>query len=526
MSKKIELIGAVGGDSPYQIADIEPLLASENKALAHGQVFTGRVCTQIYTNETDLVKIRQEIKLDAYSAQRWAVQMLAKEQGYQIHHPHKTWFVQTDTEQSVALIGSICPHLRPLHTLIKVANPTEPLDYCLRHLERLFDLYFRVASEMNIRLDEGLSNFALTANDQLYYVDDDIYAWDRFVTCGQMLGIYFRALPWLRGKIAVNLGHILHDLMIKHFNDPQYLMVLAEQLRNIYLTAPEAQAALSDFIHTLKPKTIHFPAVTLTEQTAPTSPANKNNKENNGRYFALLADIHANLPALDTVLNFLAEQQVEEGIVLGDVVGYGPHPAACVSRLQNSPFIILKGNHDHALATGHFKKGFSSSAAWVLEWSMTRVDDAQKQWLNDLPSVWHGEGWMGVHGAPIDPTFFNAYVYEMTYHDNLNWLAEKKVTHCFHGHSHQPGAYLRSKRKEYRYIEPLLSLADFEHGLICPGSVGQPRNRQPGAQFAIYDRQEQVIRYYCLPYAVEPLIEEMADQRFPDTLIKLLLGQL
>jgi hypothetical protein len=81
-------------------------------------------------------------------------------------------------------------------------------------------------------------------------------------------------------------------------------------------------------------------------------------------------------------------------------------------------------------------------------------------------------------------------------------------------------------KKKYRYIETLLTLNSFEHGLICPGSVGQPRNRQPGAQFAIYDRQEQVIRYYCLPYAVEPLIEEMADQRFPDTLIKLLLGQL
>ena len=119
-----------------------------------------------------------------------------------------------------------------------------------------------------------------------------------------------------------------------------------------------------------------------------------------------MADIHANLPALDAVLAWLKTNNIKAALVLGDLVGYGPHPQACLQRLAAYDFIFIKGNHDNALATGNFKKGLSSNAAWALNWSNTRVSDDDKTYLANLISVFYHDDWMALHGAPIDPTFF------------------------------------------------------------------------------------------------------------------------
>ncbi len=519
MIEKIILIGAVGGKSPYQEAEIRRLLAMQVTSLAHGKSFTGRVGTQIYTDEKHLVKIRGELKLDAHSAQRWAAQALAKEQDYKVHHPDKTWFVAIDESQNLVLIGNICPHLKPVHTIIQRNAEVEAVSVSQRldYLRQAFMLYFRLASQLNIRLDEGLSNFGVTADNCLYYLDDDFYGWDRFISCAHMIGVYIRSLSWLRNDVASEFGTIIHELIIDHFNDSQYLTVLAEQMRDVFMPAAEQQAALSAFVTTLKTKP------NASTKPAPVAPKAK---PKNTRYFALLADVHGNLPALEVALDFLKKEGIDQGIVLGDVVGYGPHPTECIKRLQDSQFIVLKGNHDHGLASGNFTKGFSSTASWVLKWSQDRVSDEDKEWLLDLPSVWYEDNWMAVHGAPIDPTFFNAYVYEMTYHDNLDVLARKSVSYCFHGHTHQPGAYLRKNIRDQNHKAQEIDLKNYEHALICPGSIGQPRNRQPGSQFAIYDRQEQKLTYHCLPYDVEALIKEMSVDDFPNTLVKLLRGEM
>lgn len=516
MIQTIHLIGAVNGDIPYQEQEIRQLLSVQASELTHGKSFTGRISTQIHANAEHIIKIRSELRLDEKSAIRWVQQALVKEKNYHVHHPHKTWFVAVDATQNNAIIGNICPRLQALHSLIQTATPALAITECLNCLQHALTLYFRVASEFNIRLDEGLSNFGLTASGHIYYLDDDFYQWDRFISCAHMLGVYIRSLTWLRGEAASDLGSIVHELIIDHFNDSQYLTVLAEQLRDVFMPAVAQQAALLEFTNALK----HKPATVQSKASSLKAPIT------NTRYFAILADVHANLPALDTVLTFLAEENIQQGIVLGDVVGYGPHPSACIERLQNSDFVVLKGNHDHGLATQNFAKGFSSTAAWVLKWCQERVSAEEKQWLLDLPPVWYEETWMAVHGAPIDPTFFNAYVYEMTYHDNLDVLARKQIRYCFHGHTHQPGVYARRHHQDNLYKEPEIDLFRFEHALICPGSIGQPRNRVPGAQFAVYDREQQHISYHCLDYDVEALIQEMEAEGFPDTLSRLLRGKL
>ena len=439
-------------------------------------------------------------------AKRWGNQTLEKEKHYHIYHPDKTWFVLETSTETHALVGNICPRLRPLHDLFMDPNCSIQVE-CLR---KVFNHYFRLASEMNIRLDECLSNFGIDADHQLYYLDDDIYSWDRFVTCAQMLGVYFRSQLWLNEENVTQLGHVFHQLILKYFKDNQYLIVIAEQFKDVYLPTATQQHLRKVFIAQLNDSVQSFPQTHLSQH----------------RYLAILADIHANLPALKVVLDFLALKNITQGLVLGDIVGYGPHPNQCIEYIQNCHFLVIKGNHDHALATNNFNKGFSSAAEWVLQWSRDKISASQKHWLAHLPPLLHTEEWLAIHGAPIDPTFFNAYVYEMTYRDNLEVLQRKNISLCFHGHSHQPGIYgRRNPQQDEHLFHPQVHLNSYLHTLVCPGSIGQPRGGKPGAQFAIYDQKERKIYFHMLRYKLEGLLTEMETEGFPPVLIHLLKGE-
>lgn len=507
MSYTITIIGAVEGESPYNKNDIVQLLSVQQTALSHGDTFTGRPDTKIYIDVNTVLKVRSEIRLDAVSAKRWAKQALEKEVRYQAHHPHKTWFVAEydNGSETIATIGNICPRLRPLHEIVIDQNlSTEDFSH---YFTQLFHHYFRIAKTLQIRLDEGLSNFGVTADQQLYYLDDDVYTWDRFISCAQMLGVYFRSITWLTPLHSKKLGHIVRQLIIEHFADTQYLIVLAEQIKDVFMPAQHQQELVRHFIDGLnegsKPRASH---------------------PHHNRYLAILADVHANLPALQAVLNFLDSHNIKQGIVAGDIVGYGPYPTECIELIQKTGFLVLKGNHDHGLAANSFQKGFSSTASWVLTWSQQYVKSEHIQWLADLPPLAHEDNWLALHGAPIDPTFFNAYVYEMTYQDNLDVLQRKEIPICFHGHTHQPGLYGRKGRMDKYYLEDKIELQQFDHTLICPGSIGQPRNGKSGAQFAIYDQKEHQIMFHTLEYDVESIVKKMSDEQFPATLIKVLQG--
>ncbi|OQW94344.1 MAG: hypothetical protein BWK79_06340 [Beggiatoa sp. IS2] len=511
-SYTITLIGAVGNASIYNEQDIIRLLNTEQVALLHGDTFTGRPVTKIYISDDTVLKLHSEIRLEAYSAERWATQALQKEKSYQVHHPHKIWFIAEINEQFPVLIGNITPRLQPLHNLFTQKEVDSSI--CLNYLTQLFHYYFRLATTANLRLDEGLSNFGVTADGIVYYLDDDTYAWDRFNACAHTLGVYFRYLTWMTPETAGQFGQIVRQLILEYFNDSQYFIVLAEQLKDVFMPMQTQRQLLESFVEALT--------------FSPRSRKEVQIDFSKTRYLALLSDIHANLPALETVLTFLKQQNIQQGIVLGDTVGYGPHPSQCIERVQSTGFMVLKGNHDHGLATDNFKKGFSRTASWALEWSVTQITPEQKSWLSHLPPLFHYENiWLAVHGAPIDPTFFNAYVYEMTYHNNLDVLQRKGISLCFHGHTHQAGVYGRRSTVIDKYClgEGNIALEQFDHALICPGSVGQPRDGGTQTQFAIYDQQERKVYYHHLPYDVEKVIQLMKREGFPETLIKILQGQ-
>lgn len=234
---------------------------------------------------------------------------------------------------------------------------------------------------------------------------------------------------------------------------------------------------------------------------------------------AILADVHANLPALDTIMSYLAKHDIQNGIVLGDIVGYGPHPAECIGRLANSNFTIIKGNHDNAVVTGIFSRGFSKMGKWVIEWTIKNIASSDKKWLGKLPDYSSADTWLAVHGSPMDPTHFNGYVYEMTYKRNLDNLEQRKIPLCFHGHTHIMGMYGRRHGVDDSfYTDETILLNEYEYSLVCPGAVGQARNGNPQCQFAIYDNLENKISFISLDYDMEKTINDMRKFGFPESL--------
>jgi predicted phosphodiesterase len=503
---KIEIIGAVDGLQHYSEQHILSLLEENHTEFSYGAAFMGRPGTRLYAGTTEIIKLRNELDLNEVRARLFLNYTLTQERKLKVHHPYKTWFLMQQEDDKVK-IGNICPRLIPLHTLSH-ANSDEITEQ-MAYLIQLYQFYFYAAHKFSARLDEGLSNFGIDKDKKLYYLDDDVYSWDNFISFAHILGVLIRNNAWIDEAHAAAFGSQLQQLISLSFEDSHTNVMVARKLRDIFIPDKNRKKILEIIIEQLQQKKV------ITQKI----------QHYNQDLIAVLSDVHANLPALDAVLAFLKQQNITQGMVLGDTVGYGPHPGECIDRLQETQLIVIKGNHDHAAAAGDTQRGMSSLAKWCVEWTIPRLTTAQRQWLNDLPleldsSDDASRNWSAIHGAPIDPNYFYAYVYQMTYEQNLDVMAERNLSYCFHGHSHIQGLYVRNKLGLDSFIrpEPSLLLEKYKHALICPGAVGQPRDGCVGAQFAIYNQCTQELQFKVVDYDMDKTIQDLRRYDFPPTL--------
>lgn len=491
---RLEIIGALVTEQAIDEASILRALSGNSPKLTHGGAFTGRPGTKLFCTDDLVVKLREELRYSPRDMRRWIELALDKERRLGIHAPQKTWFVLH--RQSSTVIGNATPRFRALHDL-------GPIDRTrlLELLGQVVDRCIRTGARHELRLDEGLSNFGTSPSGTVYYLDDETYPWDGFTSLTEMLGVWIRQLDALDATTASLLGERLRTCILREFGDPHVARTLAEGLRGVLALTDRQVAARDACAAAIAPPT-------RSRMRAPRAKA-----------FALIADVHANLPALEAVLAALRERNIEEGLVLGDIVGYGPHPGECIERLKDAGFAVLKGNHDHAVSTGLFQGGFSANARWVAQWSRDVLSAPQLQWLDGLPLYFEGDEWLAVHGAPIDRSFFNAYVYNRTYEDNLDNLRERGIRFCFHGHSHLRGVYFDTGRERNFSAARTIDLSAARHALICPGSVGQPRRGIGGiAEFAVFETDAQRLHLLDVPYDPEITIEQMRKLGFPDSL--------
>lgn len=223
---------------------------------------------------------------------------------------------------------------------------------------------------------------------------------------------------------------------------------------------------------------------------------------------ALISDIHANLEALLAVLAHIDAQKVDQIICLGDIIGYGPDPAACLDLVIERSDLTILGNHDQAALFD--PAGFNPVALRAIFWTRDQLETSQgsdpdameQRWdfLGELPRR-HDEGeLLFVHGSPRDPT--NEYVFpEHIYdRDRMANLFQRVQRHCFQGHTHIPGVFTEGGSflppDEIDYVYPL----GREKAMINVGSVGQPRDEDPRSCYCVLDQQAMTVNFHRVEY--------------------------
>lgn len=200
----------------------------------------------------------------------------------------------------------------------------------------------------------------------------------------------------------------------------------------------------------------------------------------------VISDVHANLTALETVLEDAGA--VDETWCLGDIVGYGPDPNECIDIIRNLPNLTcLMGNHDQAAIGEMNLQIFNSEARRSLKWQKDTLTEESMLFLKECPKEMQVHGQVSlVHGSPRDPT----WEYILSTIIASNNLPYFQTAYCFVGHSHfQTIFQYHSKQEEISCEAPKPGevYALFDRAILNPGSVGQPRDRDIRAAYAIYD---------------------------------------
>lgn len=223
--------------------------------------------------------------------------------------------------------------------------------------------------------------------------------------------------------------------------------------------------------------------------------------------FAVLSDIHSNLEALTSVLDVIDERGIERVVCLGDVVGYGADPAACVDLVRARCAVTVLGNHDEAVALGNGEGYLPEDGRRAAMHNHDQLDDDQLEWLENLPLTASDEIATFVHATPEDPASWQRIGAFSTTHAQFSHF-ETPV--CFIGHTHVPGLVadrigILNVRRGHRY-------------LINVGSVGQPRDGDPRACFAIFDDEAFSHEIVRVPYDVERAAQKIRRAGLPERL--------
>jgi len=212
--------------------------------------------------------------------------------------------------------------------------------------------------------------------------------------------------------------------------------------------------------------------------------------------YAILADIHANLPALQAVLADASAQKCDHRIRLGDLVGYGNDHSECVRIVRTQAAAAVRGNFDDYVSTDIDLSKFNPHAAETIQQMRLALSEDQKDWLRGLPYVTECDGVTMVHATLENPQEWQ-YVFD-------KYAASTSISHqttqiCFFGHTHVPMAFVSDSVIRGGAYACLKIESDKKY-FVNPGSVGQPRDNNPKASYAIYDSEEKTVELRRVDY--------------------------
>ncbi len=206
---------------------------------------------------------------------------------------------------------------------------------------------------------------------------------------------------------------------------------------------------------------------------------------------AVIADVHANLPALEAVLAEIGDMDI---FSCGDLVGYNPFPNETVELIQRRGITGIMGNHDYAVVSGDYTR-FNAPAKKAAEWTRGILSNDNLKYLASLPKSYEDDRFSAFHGGPRDPLF--EYLFQNASEEILNSFLGKSSTLIL-GHTHLP------------------FVCKLDGKLILnPGSVGQPRDRSPLAAYAVLNLEANSAVIRRVKYDVEVVAREIRKQGLP-----------
>lgn len=231
----------------------------------------------------------------------------------------------------------------------------------------------------------------------------------------------------------------------------------------------------------------------------------------------LVSDIHANLVALETVLRNAGDY--DRIWCLGDVVGYGPEPNACIETLRAREALSIAGNHDWAVLDKLDLAEFNPDARRAVLWTREQLDVQNLDWLHSLPESFPTDQFTLIHGSPRYPIWEYVLTPAIA-RANFEYF-DTQI--CFIGHTHVPVLYRYHHDDHTVTAEPLpedIPLAlDRDRMMINPGSVGQPRDGDARAAFAILDLDTMTLTHHRIEYNILATQLKMGQANLPMRLI-------
>lgn len=412
-----------------------------------------------------------------------------------IWHPDKVWFICH--ADGVYWPCSATPYLTTLRQLSTWKDKVHWWSEMLRWSLEL-------TQEHGIGLDINPSNFGLdAAGERLHYLDDEIFEHGDLKDVGEAAIHRIPQEPEVTKSQWVTFGQALGQALKPLLKTQYEWGQLTQAMRDYPLTTiffAKRDELIAGFLATNKKRK------TVRKKT---------------KKICFISDIHANEPALAAVLQAASKFDVDQYICLGDIVGYGPHPHECIEMVGNLPEILfVRGNHDDSIGSGIPEDGSNRVAREAATWTRAQLNPEELQWLANLPLEHVFDQWMIVHGSPQDPHRFYGYVYEMTYKSNLQVMAERGLNVVFHGHNHIQFIYQRNGTDQYLKHAPEKSrlFQPDQRMLINPGSVGQPRDGDPRAAFAIWDQTDNVVHFHRVEYPVARTMQAILATDLPEML--------
>lgn len=234
---------------------------------------------------------------------------------------------------------------------------------------------------------------------------------------------------------------------------------------------------------------------------------------------ALVSDIHSNLAALEAVLDALPDH--DQLWCLGDTIGYGPRPNECLAHMRERSTHTLTGNHDLASLGEVSLADFNALARQANQWNNRQLEPGLRAYLHERPAMMTAEpGATLAHASPRDPIW--EYILDVgTALDNLDHFSSPL---CLVGHSHVPMIFAmhRDGRVDFTHAEAgqVVQIRPDSRYIFNPGSIGQPRDGDPRAAYALWDTTAGSLRFERLPYDIAVTQQQMRAAGLPALLIE------